>query len=112
MHTEEFAELHNQQDLLIDLYENKWVWTYDHHSIWISNWVGEQNRRAYFFTVTLMYSQFTLGMVLTYFRLDKDTPYSTYLSVWLIIAAISQMFIFPILSFTVIFQLYLVCFRI
>lgn len=86
----------------------KWVWTYDHHSIWIGNWIGEQNRRSYLFALIFMLCQFTVGIVLTYLRLDKDKPYPAYLAICLIIAAISQMFIFPVFSFMILFQFYLV----
>ena len=86
----------------------RWVWTYDHHSIWINNWVGEQNRRSFFVALIVIMIQFFLGIMLTYRRLDTNNQFPAYLILLLILSAISQMFILPIIIGIFLFQWYLV----
>ena len=86
----------------------KCVWTYDHHSIWINNWVGEQNRRSFLLALILISIQLFMGTVLTFTRLDNDSTFSAHVVLWLIISVITEMFFLPITMTMIIFQLYLV----
>ena len=102
---------HNQQDLLIDSHVNKCVCTYDHHSMWIGNWVGEQNRKFYFLFLIFYFSQIMFSLVIWYFRFSKDIEYSAIGVICLIASSISIMFLVPISFFMIIFQIYLACFN-
>lgn len=111
LRVEQYALLLNQSDHLIDLFENRWVWTYDHHSIWVGTWIGELNRKFYYLFLIIFLTELILGLILSYRSLNRDVQYPALVVLWLILSSIGIMFIVPFVLYFTIFQTYLALFN-
>lgn len=85
------------------------VCTRDHHSFWVGNCIGEQNRKFYFIWMVLVLLQAMLGTILTYRILGVNKPYPILVVLSLIIASILEMFMVPVLCGMILFNLWLAC---
>ena len=101
----------SQLDHLIDFLANKCVCTYDHHSIWIGNWIGEQNRKFYFVFLVIYLAQITYSLVLWYIRFSMNVKYNPIAIICLILSSICTMFLIPIVFYMMLFQIYLAWFN-
>lgn len=86
---------------------NKWVATYDHHSVWIGNWVGEKNRKD--FLIFLIICLFHLGVqiVLTFMNLAQSEEAEMWYVYLLMISIIIAFILITVTMINIWVQLYL-----
>lgn len=87
---------------------NRWVLDFDHHCIWLNNWVGYNNYR-YFFSIIIIgsiFSFFILGLTILVIvkaerlkYIDPATVTRVYLAVFLVAKLIITVLIWALTSF-------------